>query len=913
MVAIPTAAAGLGAGQQISASVVNSFRVAAVAERLATHTQPGRQPHSSEFFSLCLSLARGIDYAIANNEVPAKVQELPLLLKQICQRRNDLFLQAAIMVLMISVKNACKMNWFSDKESQELFTLANEVGSCFCSPGDISNGLDDSHSTILAVMSRFYPFMKMGQILASLEAKPGYGALVIDFHISKNTTHSPSEKIRLFVAQKDNIETSACIISPQQVNFLLNGKGVERRTNVLMDTGPQMPTNVTAMLKYGTNLLQAVGQFWGHYIIVVAFMSMESLPDTPMIPDYIQPGDVAPDLEDSDLIEGPSRISLKCPISRTRIKTPAKGHACKHLQCFDFNNYVDINSRRPSWRCPHCNQHVCYTDIRIDQNMVKVLKEVAEDVSDVIISADGSWKVVLENDDDMDELHDKILNSQKDGSEQPESSKGVPVVLDLTQDDNDVDAMETIEIEDRKPPLGNLQSLSAAPNLTITSELISSVGANQNVAPHMLDEFWSGIYSIHGSGSSTSRTDAQVGGRSESTPDVSVSPVFSDAISPAPNRAEARGNANATTLGIQNQVSPPSNLQLQQSQLVHSMPNHEYGSLQNIPRHINRTPVAVQALPARPQTPIPQQVSRNSPNTSASGSPVPPHPNLPVAPSSNGFSTVSRDMESRPWLPRSPANPHQSGNRQERSYVPGQSVQQSGVAASGQLPGSYRAASGLLGEFQNPHLQQALNMRGSQPRSPSPGLIRSPSPLLRTQTQQGAAQVGVGNVNSNPTRFVAAAQRATNMARQPSMVAVQTPTSRAAASYSGNFDGRRGSAAEQRLNMGGSAPAASRADNSADLASEQNWRPTGRMRGSLTGRQYSAALSQLMIQPTQSAQAARPQTNLTSPPSVPPHVQALLANSRNLAVSQSHNNATTGTASMNGSSNISPDRSGGMQ
>lgn len=32
------------------------------------------------------------------------------------------------------------------------------------------------------------------------------------------------------------------------------------------DTGPQMPTNVSAMLKYGPNLLQAVGQFNGKLV-----------------------------------------------------------------------------------------------------------------------------------------------------------------------------------------------------------------------------------------------------------------------------------------------------------------------------------------------------------------------------------------------------------------------------------------------------------------------------------------------------------------------------------------------------------------------------------------------------------------------------------------------------------------------
>nr|GEZ47534.1 E4 SUMO-protein ligase PIAL2-like isoform X2 [Tanacetum cinerariifolium] len=41
------------------------------------------------------------------------------------------------------------------------------------------------------------------------------------------------------------------------------------------------------------------------------------------------------------------------------------------LRCFDFDNYVDINSRRPSWCCPLCGQSVCFTDIRIDKGMVK--------------------------------------------------------------------------------------------------------------------------------------------------------------------------------------------------------------------------------------------------------------------------------------------------------------------------------------------------------------------------------------------------------------------------------------------------------------------------------------------------------------------------------------------------------------
>jgi hypothetical protein len=76
---------------------------------------------------------------------------------------------------------------------------------------------------------------------------------------------------RLFVAQTDNIDTSACISNPPEVSFLLNGKGVEKRVNIAMDTGPQLPTNVTAQLKYGTNLLQVMGNFKGFYSIIYIF------------------------------------------------------------------------------------------------------------------------------------------------------------------------------------------------------------------------------------------------------------------------------------------------------------------------------------------------------------------------------------------------------------------------------------------------------------------------------------------------------------------------------------------------------------------------------------------------------------------------------------------------------------------
>ena len=48
------------------------------------------------------------------------------------------------------------------------------------------------------------------------------------------------------------------------------------------------------------------------------------------------------------------KVSLKCPITFRRIALPARGHECKHIQCFDLESYLQLNCERGSWRCPVC-------------------------------------------------------------------------------------------------------------------------------------------------------------------------------------------------------------------------------------------------------------------------------------------------------------------------------------------------------------------------------------------------------------------------------------------------------------------------------------------------------------------------------------------------------------------------------
>ncbi|KAL6181889.1 hypothetical protein ACLB2K_048537 [Fragaria x ananassa] len=817
---------GGGAGPQVSASFVNSFRVTAVAERLLNHVQAGFRGDVMEFFNLCLSLARGIDYAVANNEVPAKASDLPVLLRQICQRKNNDVLLAAVMVLMISVKNACRTGWFSEKESEELFSLANEIGSRFCGSGDITTGSDCSLSIVDKVIERYYPTLKMGQTLASLEVKPGYGTYVLDFHISKSTAYSSHEKIRLFVAQTDNIETASCIISPQQVNFLLNGKGVDKRITSTMDTGSQLPTNVTGMLKYGTNLLQAVGQFNGHYIIVIAFMSIASSIDPPVLKDYVQPIEPSSN-SDTDIVEGPSRISLNCPISFTRIQTPVKGHLCKHLQCFDFRNYITMNIRRPRWCCPHCDQYVCYLDIRVDQNIVKVLREVGENVFKVNISVDGSWKVSENDDDDLD-LVDKL----KETSEMDEATPG-PSVMDLTNDDDtEMEMASACEPEDVKP-LSNTDTAQVE------------------------NDFWSGVYLANCT--------------SHSGPSSLQPSLLSDAVSLALDReAGSHGNTDFLVSAMHNQLSTANYVNSQLLQSANSISSNECGTSKTLPRElasglpIVRTPTAVQALPALSQTLGVQQRPRTSFNNPAPNSAsLTSHAGQSITSKANALSGICSDLERQQYFSRPQINPVQLSGIASSSLHHGSRTTQ----VPSQLQSASRVSYGLQG-FTDAHLEKTFNLRTPPAMSQSPRVH-----TLRSHVRQGSAQLGINQTPSslnNQQSFIVAAQRAA-MARQSSPMPAQNQTPRTRPSLSVNSGG---SAGDRRGNIGGPVQAVSGADGLVDSPSEQNWRPTGRMRGSLSGQAYTAALNKFIIRPTQPTEKARPASHMTPPSHLtrPPHL-----------------------------------------
>ncbi|KAL5168033.1 E4 SUMO-protein ligase PIAL2 [Glycine soja] len=886
-----------------SPSVVNMFRINKVADRLAWIAQPGNRGEPHEFYNLCLSLSRGIDYALANGETPPKAHDLPLLVKQICQLKNDECSQAAMMVLLISIKNACEIGWFQTKESEELVSIADEIGKVYSSLGTINVRPRSCSTVISTIMQKFYPKFKLGPILASIEAQPGYGASAVDFHITKSEVlkdkiHLAPSLCPLFAAfietigtfvmpifcfcsgprASATIGTFVCTYEPSYgsalmltdfycicCSFLLNGKGVLNRTNVQMDPGAQVPTNVTGMLKFGTNLLQAVGQFNGRYVVLVAYMSVTPLLEDPVLQDYLQPAVTSVDL-DSDIIEGASRISLNCPISFTRIKTPVKGHSCKHFQ-------VTI----PALASLNVQQIVTATYAFLSL----ILKNVGENITEVIVFANGSWKAVLEKDHDVDKMQKKAPNCEKEQT-QPQESTCPPSTVDLTKDDDGLDTVGSCDIVERKPPPASIHSHFVSPNLTSLG--MNSTGVNQNVAAQT-DDFWTGVY---------------IGRSSSDTPTVGNSelPVLPDTVSPAFSQESAgRDNNPVVNSAMHNQFSGPSNLQMQMN---HMNSVNEYGRSSSAPRHIHRTPVAVQALPVQSQALGPQENSITNLNSSLlpSNSSAAPHISLSNPASVDTLNAILSDTERQQHFSRTPVNPPQVSGVNSPAFQHHTATQNRVPLINTSVPtqpqNQYRA--NVFSEFRNSHLQQALN--------------RWPPPSTSSNTQWSHIQQSVPQSGN----FQVAARGAALAARQGSSHARNVPTA-GATTHRGMVPNQparwtqsvwvqnlstvagtpfQGLTGEQR---GNTAQSVSRPEELFSPQSEQNWTPTGRMRGSLDLSQlYDESIAQRIITPTQGQNSKPPgpqpvrRTGISSLQPATTQLDVLIANNRN---ANAHNRSSS--------------------
>ncbi|KAJ3750483.1 PINIT domain-containing protein [Lentinula detonsa] len=95
--------------------------------------------------------------------------------------------------------------------------------------------------------------------------------------------------------------------------------------------------------------------------------------------------------EDDDIVAGPQKVSLKCPLTLARINTPCRSSKCVHVQCFDATSWFSVNEQTTTWLCPVCEKTLDVNDLIMDGFVENILKECPDSVEDVMVEADGEW------------------------------------------------------------------------------------------------------------------------------------------------------------------------------------------------------------------------------------------------------------------------------------------------------------------------------------------------------------------------------------------------------------------------------------------------------------------------------------------------------------------------------------------
>uniref|UniRef100_A0A7S1DLR9 SP-RING-type domain-containing protein n=2 Tax=Hemiselmis andersenii TaxID=464988 RepID=A0A7S1DLR9_HEMAN len=95
---------------------------------------------------------------------------------------------------------------------------------------------------------------------------------------------------------------------------------------------------------------------------------------------------------DDDIACDEVEVSLRCPFGFVRIKTPARGRDCNHIQCFDLQTWLSYCSKYGSSKCFNCSKSIPVGLLRTCPLISDVLQAVSDDAEKVTITKDGKFR-----------------------------------------------------------------------------------------------------------------------------------------------------------------------------------------------------------------------------------------------------------------------------------------------------------------------------------------------------------------------------------------------------------------------------------------------------------------------------------------------------------------------------------------
>lgn len=185
--------------------------------------------------------------------------------------------------------------------------------------------------------------------------------------------------------------------------------------------------------------------------------------------------------EGIEILEDTIKLSLKCPITFTRIQKPVKFKSCKHGQCFDLSSWKQLTENILNLRitsrdlskskkchvkvgCPVCGTSAeeLNEEFIIDGLFKKILESSeSDDISVDLNLKNGTFTFIKDEGSDFDDnLDDVDLDLDLDDDNiifKGEKTKDGAEVISITDSDDETMTMLTYEA-DKSKPIGSCPS-----------------------------------------------------------------------------------------------------------------------------------------------------------------------------------------------------------------------------------------------------------------------------------------------------------------------------------------------------------------------------------------------------------------------------------------------------------------------
>ncbi|CAG0899751.1 unnamed protein product [Cyprideis torosa] len=191
-------------------------------------------------------------------------------------------------------------------------------------------------------------------------------------------------------------------------------------------------------------------------------------------------------LDDSDpdvLVAESLRASVLCRVSKRRMTLPIRAFpTCDHIQCFDAETYINMNEKRPKWKCPVCDKETPFDQIRICGLFMEILRSNPAG-DEVEFYKDGSWAWVTppapvnstgRSTSPVDEGFEEGNQESADKKKEGDADETI-VILDSDDESMTSTKTETMTTPPPQPPAESIQP-PPAPASRVESPMDNSGG-----------------------------------------------------------------------------------------------------------------------------------------------------------------------------------------------------------------------------------------------------------------------------------------------------------------------------------------------------------------------------------------------------------------------------------------------------